>query len=81
MAVTHVWIEDGCITCGACEATCPAVFSVGDESSRIRGEVRTDGITSPNRDEMSALTPEAAKHEADVNAAADGCPMGVIKLD
>ena len=25
-----VRIEDGCIACGACEATCPEVFSVED---------------------------------------------------
>jgi ferredoxin len=81
MAVTHVWIEEGCITCGACEATCAAVFEVGSESSQIRGEVRADGRTSPNREERSALTPAAAQHEADMKAAASGCPMEVIKLD
>ncbi len=27
-----VWIEPGCITCGACEFICPAVFKVTDMS-------------------------------------------------
>ena len=80
MAVTHVWIEEGCITCGACEATCAAVFEVGAESSQIRGEVREDGIRSPNREERSPLTAAGAVHEIDIRAAADGCPMEVIKL-
>ncbi len=30
MAVTKVWIEDGCIACGACEDTCPEVFEMPD---------------------------------------------------
>lgn len=27
-----VWIDPGCITCGACEFACPAVFEVTDLS-------------------------------------------------
>lgn len=27
-----LWIEPGCITCGACEFLCPAVFEVTDMS-------------------------------------------------
>ena len=26
----NVTIEEGCIACGACESTCPAVFSIED---------------------------------------------------
>ena len=28
MAITRVWIEDGCISCGQSEANCPEVFKV-----------------------------------------------------
>lgn len=27
-----VWIEPGCITCGACEFVCPEIFEVTDKS-------------------------------------------------
>lgn len=38
MAITRVWIEDGCIACGNCEAICPEVFSVTDQAE-IRANV------------------------------------------
>ena len=30
MAITKVWIEDGCTSCGLCEDTCPEVFYIDD---------------------------------------------------
>ena len=30
MSVNKVWMEEGCTTCGLCEATCPDVFRVDD---------------------------------------------------
>lgn len=30
MAITKVWIEDGCIGCGLSEELCPQVFTVED---------------------------------------------------
>lgn len=32
MAISNVWIEDGCIACGTCEAVCPEVFYVTDQA-------------------------------------------------
>jgi ferredoxin len=32
MAITKVWIEEGCIACGSCEQICPEVFTVTDQS-------------------------------------------------
>lgn len=34
-AVTKVWIDEGCITCDACENICPEVFSVQEDSCVI----------------------------------------------
>ena len=34
MAITKVWLDesnDECVSCGACEATCDAVFSVPEK--------------------------------------------------
>ena len=35
MAITRVWIEDGCISCGQSESNCPEVFKVGDEGAKV----------------------------------------------
>ena len=32
MALTKVWIEEGCISCGLCETTCPQVFAMPDQA-------------------------------------------------
>ncbi len=37
MAITRVWIEGGCITCGISEDTCPEVFEVKNEATVIEG--------------------------------------------
>ncbi len=48
MAIKSVWIEEGCITCNACDAECPDVFIVTDNSCEIRAEVREDGVQNTN---------------------------------
>jgi ferredoxin len=37
MAITKVWIEEGCTSCGLCEETCPEVFEMPDEAVVIAG--------------------------------------------
>ena len=39
MAITRVWIEEGCIGCGLSETNCPEVFKVeiGENSKVIEG--------------------------------------------
>lgn len=37
MAITKVWIEEGCTACGLCEGICPEVFVVEDEATVIEG--------------------------------------------
>ena len=39
MAITRVWIEEGCISCGLSESNCPEVFKVetGEPSKVIEG--------------------------------------------
>ncbi len=32
MAIKEVWIEDGCMTTGFCQKTCPEVFVVEQEA-------------------------------------------------
>lgn len=42
MAITRVWIEEGCIACGNCESVCPEVFTVTDHSNVREGVVAAD---------------------------------------
>ncbi len=81
MAITSVWIEEGCIVCNACETTAPEVFSVTEETCKIRGEVRADGQTTTNLDEKASLKGAIGSELADqIQEAAEGCPVEVIKF-
>lgn len=37
MAITKVWIEEGCISCGLCAITCPQVFAMPELAEVIAG--------------------------------------------
>lgn len=37
MAISKVWIEDGCTSCGLCEDICPDVFKLEDVATVIEG--------------------------------------------
>ncbi|MHC5067773.1 MAG: ferredoxin [Planctomycetota bacterium] len=79
MAVTKVWIEEGCIVCNACETTCPEVFHVTEETCTILPDVREDGVESENREEKNPLKTEFGDELADqIEEAAEGCPVEVI---
>jgi cytochrome b6-f complex iron-sulfur subunit len=72
MAETHkevvkVWIAPGCIVCDACEADCPEVFDVQEETCVIRPEAMKADFTK-------ALTPS-------IIIASEGCPVDVIKFE
>ena len=83
MAVKCVWIQPGCIRCNACAFTEPLVFSVpNSECAVILGNVRDDGVTSPNRDERIPLRSDLGERLHDkIAEAADGCPVGIIKYE
>ncbi|MCB1161901.1 MAG: ferredoxin [Candidatus Krumholzibacteriia bacterium] len=36
MAITKVWVEEGCTVCNLCEDTAPEVFNVTDETCEVR---------------------------------------------
>jgi ferredoxin len=81
MAITTVWIEDGCIVCNACETTCPEVFNVTEDTCHIRAEVRTDGVKDANLVAKSPLKSSIVSDlENQIEEAAQGCPVEVIKF-
>ena len=78
--IAMVWVEEGCITCDACEETAPEVFHVQDDTSFIRAEMRVDGGFDTNEDSKSGLKGTlGADLFADIVDAAEGCPVDVIK--
>jgi ferredoxin len=42
MAITKVWIEEGCTACGLCTDLCPQVFEMQDLATVIKGANYSD---------------------------------------
>ena len=80
MSIFSVYIEEGCITCDACEEAAPDVFEVTDDTCFIKPDARLDGGYDRNT-EKSGLKPDVVNTLADdIMDAADGCPVDVIIL-
>jgi ferredoxin len=65
MAITRVWIEEGCITCGLSEINCAEVFKVDyelDSSTVIKGV-------------------DFSLYEDKIKYAAEACPVEVIRYE
>ncbi len=79
--ITHVWIEAGCIGCGACPSNAPAVFALDEATEAVvLGSARQDGLTGVNRDERSPLLTEVGVAESlAIREAAEGCPVDIIR--
>lgn len=80
MTIT-LWIEDGCIACGACVDAAPEIFALdAGDGCLIRGEARIDGRDGGNAAERSPLRPEVAAACADaIDDAVVGCPTECLK--
>ncbi|MCP4550063.1 MAG: ferredoxin [bacterium] len=54
MAITKVWIEEGCTACNLCEDTCPDVFEIDDDNCIIKDgadfEANSDDIEQAAED-------------------------------
>ncbi len=65
MAISKVWIEEGCICCGCSSEDCPEVFKLDNEIDTA--------IVLKNVD--------YSKYEEQIKDAADNCPVDVIKYE
>jgi len=80
MSIFSVYIEEGCITCDACEEAAPDVFEVTDDTCYIKPDARLDGGYDRNT-EKSGLKPDVISTLTDdIMDAADACPVDVIIL-
>ena len=73
MAIVSVYIEEGCITCDACEETLPEVFHVTDDTCYIKADVRLDGGYDRNEGKAGLKLETISQFEDDIFDAADGC--------
>lgn len=78
--ITTAWIDDGCIFCSRCVGACPEVFDLDDDGAVILDSVRSDGRTSPNRGERAPLNAVGIEHQEGIRAAADACPIAIIRF-
>ena len=39
MAISAVWIEEGCVLCLQCEEVCPEVFGMGEDTAYVKADV------------------------------------------
>ena len=77
MSIFSVYIEEGCITCDACEEAAPDVFEVTDDTCYIKPDARLDGGYDRNT-EKSGLKPDVISTLTDdIMDAADACPVAV----
>lgn len=79
--MTTVWIEEGCISCGACVDVASEIFAMdASDGCVVCGSARADGKDSTNAAERSPLLPAVAEANAQqLQDAVTGCPTECIK--
>ena len=65
MAISRVWIEDGCTMCGLCSDTCPAVFELDEDADTAKVIAGAD----------------LNDNEETIKESAEDCPEDVIKYE
>jgi len=78
MSIVSVYIEEGCITCDACEETLPEVFEVTDDTCFIKADSRVDGGFDRNESQSALKQDITSQFEDDILDAVDACPVDVI---
>ena len=65
MAITRVWIEEGCISCGLSEGNCPEVFKVKDEGATVIGGVDYSNVEEKIKDAAESCPVKVIKYDED----------------
>ena len=65
MAVTRVWIEEGCISCSLSEGNCPEVFKVKDEGATVIEGVDYSGLEEKIKIAADSCPVEVIKYDED----------------
>ena len=65
MAITRVWIEKGCISCGMSEDNCPEVFKVKDKGSTVIEGVDYSGLEEKIKEAAKGCPVDVIKYDED----------------
>ena len=63
MAITRVWIEDGCISCGTSETNCPEVFKVKNKGATVLEGVDYSSLEEKIKEAAKGCPVEVIKYE------------------
>ena len=63
MAVTRVWIEEGCVICSLSEVNCPEVFKVDIEGSSVIKGVDYTGLEEKIKTAAKCCPVKVIKYE------------------
>jgi len=63
MAIKKVWIEEGCIVCGVCEASAPDVFELNDETAIVKEGVNFNEYEDEIKEAAENCPVEIIKYE------------------
>jgi ferredoxin len=81
LPITTCWVEPGCSLCGACNLAASNIFLLGEQSSEVSGDIRTDNQTTENHLERAEIKPELRSLiRDDVIAAAQCCPQQIVRF-
>ncbi len=62
MAISRVWIEDGCTACGLCEEICPEVFKLEDLAT-VKAGVNFNDYEAQIKEAAESCPVEVIKYE------------------
>ena len=65
MAITRVWIEEGCISCGMSQDNCPEVFKIKDKGSTVLEGVNYSGLEEKIKDAANACPVQVIMYDED----------------
>ena len=65
MAITRVWIEEGCISCGLSESNCPEIFKVKDKGATVIEGVDYSGLEEKIKIAAESCPVEVIKYDDD----------------
>ena len=66
MAITRVWIKEGCVSCGMSEVLCPEVFIIKkDEGSRVIDGVDYSLLEKKIKDASSSCPVQVIMYDED----------------
>ena len=65
MAITRVWIEEGCISCGSSEGNCPEIFKVKDEGATVIEGMDYSGLEEKIKIAAESCPVEVIKYDDD----------------